>query len=312
MIDLLIPKNIDLDHNQIFIGAFMVSENEVSTPFFQIEQESILPLNVSLKLPILNLSTSYLTFNLYQHNIESEDTIIATKTIPLSIYNYNIQYTFKSSLNHARIPNEKLIFTFSILIQADNSMEPISYEPPGIIGTIINKPFEGAPFNGILSYISSMPNFLQDQIHLSGWKIPKRSMNFGSSNENIINNILSDNSRYWVSSDPEFGEQPNFIIDFKLNSVLVTHYSIETAPKIYNRNWILEGSNDLQNWIEIDRRDDEMSSNKDHQILTFECPNNHNFFKFIRMRVTGFNSKHDFRLALSRFELFGVYNTLFS
>lgn len=80
--------------------------------------------------------------------------------------------------------------------------------------------------------------------------------------------------------------------DFKEKSIQLSCYSIESdnaeEGSGHLRNWIIEVSNNAQNWIEIDRHENDGTLNGPSIIATFNIRKKQNdFYRFIRLRQTG-------------------------
>lgn len=91
--------------------------------------------------------------------------------------------------------------------------------------------------------------------------------------------------------------------DFKNYRVIPTSYSIRTNPwggkgHYHMMSWVLEGSNDENNWIILDRKVEDKSLDMINNENTFKCnlvsngdgKNNAVSFRFLRIRNTGPNS----------------------
>jgi hypothetical protein len=97
--------------------------------------------------------------------------------------------------------------------------------------------------------------------------------------------------------------------DFERMKVMITSYSIRSrspTTTLFPRHWILEGSSDGQDWVEIDRRDNDLSLNQMNPIVHFGCvTTNSRAMKMIRFRLTGKDSLGSHYLCISGLELFG-------
>jgi hypothetical protein len=98
--------------------------------------------------------------------------------------------------------------------------------------------------------------------------------------------------------------------DFKDMWIKLTHYSIRSrcdSDSHHLRFWILEGSNDGSDWIEIDERKNDTSLNGRGAISTFSVSKeSEREFRMIRLRQTGKNSNDFDYLEVSGMEFFGV------
>jgi hypothetical protein len=99
--------------------------------------------------------------------------------------------------------------------------------------------------------------------------------------------------------------------DFCKSRIKPTHYSIrsryDSAPGRNNlRSWVIEGSIDGSNWIEIDRRDNNNELNGKNISGQFAI-SHPDEFRMIRLRQTGKNHAGHDHLTFSAFEIFGTF-----
>jgi hypothetical protein len=98
--------------------------------------------------------------------------------------------------------------------------------------------------------------------------------------------------------------------DFKENSVSLKNYTLKTnggPPGNYKPlQWVIEGSNDRENWELLDSRNTHELDGS-YLVKTFNCTTGHSskFFRFLRLRQTGKNSRGDDTLVLTNVEFFG-------
>jgi hypothetical protein len=97
--------------------------------------------------------------------------------------------------------------------------------------------------------------------------------------------------------------------DFNSLRVRVTHYSLRSfdcdAGKSHPKSWVLEGCDDGEHWIELDRRSDNDQLNGRLLVATFDIKTAA-LCRFIRLRQTGPNHSGTNFLVISGFELFGA------
>ena len=75
-------------------------------------------------------------------------------------------------------------------------------------------------------------------------------------------------------------------------------------------SWVLEGSNDSNNWIELDSHSNYSQFKSKSQVVLFPIQDKmkrNKKFNFIRFRMIGKNNKNDFCLDVANIELFGSY-----
>jgi hypothetical protein len=96
--------------------------------------------------------------------------------------------------------------------------------------------------------------------------------------------------------------------DFKDMRVAVTDYVLRSSANPIGwrhlRSWVIEGSDDSANWVELDRRQDEGTLNGPRSISSFEV-RNVTECRYIRLRGIGPSWKGDNHLLFSAFDLFG-------
>ena len=99
--------------------------------------------------------------------------------------------------------------------------------------------------------------------------------------------------------------------DFKDTRVIPTSYSVRSiggGPGAANlKSWVVEVSNDGEEWTEIDRQDDNTDLNEKHAIKNFEIyliPSDG--IRFFRLRSTGQSHQGGFRIAFTALEIFGT------
>jgi hypothetical protein len=96
--------------------------------------------------------------------------------------------------------------------------------------------------------------------------------------------------------------------DFKDQRVAVTHYILRSngnGPNWYHlRSWVVEGSSDNSNWLELDCRKDDSHLNGENAVWSFEVRNVVEC-QFIRIRPTGPTWHGDHYLYIRAFDVFG-------
>ena len=108
--------------------------------------------------------------------------------------------------------------------------------------------------------------------------------------------------------------QPNSYIriDFRNHSVSVSAYAIMSSNQSdpdFMQSWVLEGSNNLKKWINIDSHNYDPSLNGNSRTSVFNIVKSQkNSFRYIQLRMTGPSIQGGNTLEISRIELFGVFN----
>lgn len=145
---------------------------------------------------------------------------------------------------------------------------------------------EGSEFEGIMRYLT---NKTGGNIHDNGTiEITSNSIN---GNSQIPRNCVDyDNNNNYCSD----AKNDSFVcFDFKDRSIQVSSYSIQSrddgdAGYTHLKNWAIDVKNENEDWIEIDRRENDASLNGRNNKSTFtvnkQCGS---FYRFVRLRQTG-------------------------
>jgi hypothetical protein len=99
--------------------------------------------------------------------------------------------------------------------------------------------------------------------------------------------------------------------DFGESRINLTHYSLRSRysgseDDYYPKSWVIETSIEGSAWVEVDRRENDVSLKGQNLTRLFEVSRKEEC-RFVRLRQIGHNhySSSDDRLVLSGFELFG-------
>jgi hypothetical protein len=162
---------------------------------------------------------------------------------------------------------------------------------------------EGSSFDGIISFLTRQHG---GNIHDLGIvSVTSSSVNGGR----VAKNVVDFNS---LSIGQTNGEPNGWIcFDFKEKRVNVHHYSIRSRNDYdlnHPINWMLEGSVDGTEWVELDRQNNCGDLVGLNRSKTFSGSGNE-FFQLIRLRQTGKNGCGDDYLTVSAIELFGTLRT---
>ncbi|MEH2148763.1 discoidin domain-containing protein [Nostoc sp.] len=114
------------------------------------------------------------------------------------------------------------------------------------------------------------------------------------------------NSDFYTNSDT------NAWVSFYLNgkSLKCNHYSIKTrasSSDYYPRNWKLQGSNDANNWVDLDSQVNNTTLTANSQWLSIPVANSNVAYTNFRIYMTGNNSSSYGHLVLGEVELYGTY-----
>ena len=102
---------------------------------------------------------------------------------------------------------------------------------------------------------------------------------------------------------------------FVSRKVHTTHYSIKTwglpQGNSHMKNWVFECSKSDKDddWKILDSRKDQKCLDKSSAENTFEIQNkleDNEYYRYIRIRLTGVNSRHTFQMVINSLELFGT------
>ena len=113
------------------------------------------------------------------------------------------------------------------------------------------------------------------------------------------------------ASDHE--ENSSVIIDFRDHHIISTHYTIRSRPGTINNTpheWIVEGSNDGENWTLLHHQPyNNIFQSKIGIMHTFKMSYNGVFSKF-KITQLGTSCNGSYHFHLSRFELFGTISLI--
>jgi hypothetical protein len=161
---------------------------------------------------------------------------------------------------------------------------------------------EGSPLNGIMSYLTRKCG---DHICDRGIVSINASSVSDPQYWPLRNVACFENQRGFYTKD-----EPNSWIcyDFKCMRIKPTHYSLRSR-RDYNgyhlRCWTLEGSQDGESWVELDRRENNATLNSQDAIATFSISQSIEV-QMIRPRQLDKNSSGYHHLFVSAIEIFGV------
>ena len=103
-----------------------------------------------------------------------------------------------------------------------------------------------------------------------------------------------------------WGENSWICYDFQGMRVTPRSYSIQTSWRgSYPKSWAFEVSNDGNDWLAVDRRDDNNELNSKGAIRNFTISDITGSFRFIRFRLTGPNHSDNYELRIRSLEVFG-------
>ena len=115
--------------------------------------------------------------------------------------------------------------------------------------------------------------------------------------------FLQDDQSQYITFDKK---DSYFIIKFQKNTVELHGYKISSSLNStrYMKRWMIEGSNDEENWDLLDERNDN-SLNSSESILSFYIYPQGSY-KYFKLTQIGKNNKNDNMLAIRYFDLIGI------
>lgn len=164
----------------------------------------------------------------------------------------------------------------------------------------IQLPFAGHSFDGILAYLTDV---CQGNVHDKRVVIISASSCEHGSPSVVASRDPSD----FFLSENKSGQWIRF--DFNENVVALQHYSLKShrysGNSTHLKNWAIEGSNDNEEWMRLDRRTTSVL-NGANKFQTFPITNPSGTFRYIRLKMTDVNYRGDNVLGLQSIEFFGA------
>ncbi|OHS99927.1 hypothetical protein TRFO_33576 [Tritrichomonas foetus] len=146
--------------------------------------------------------------------------------------------------------------------------------------------------NGIIQVINSLSN-ISDHV-------------FTFSSDDHLYRLLDPE---WTGAYISSKEENSFVcFDYFEKKISPSYYVIkqEQIQSGFLRNWVFEGSDDLQTWTKIDSKENNNTINNSNRIGMFECHlKKKQYFRYLRIRQTGLNAGGENTLNLSFVEFFG-------
>lgn len=140
---------------------------------------------------------------------------------------------------------------------------------------------EGKEFNGIIRFLTN-----KFGKNISDCDVVKVTSNYPSKSSPPKNLLDFDQDNLFLS---DTGKKPYTWIcyDFKNYEIQISSYSIKSGPAGgYVRSWVIEISNDGENWFKIDEQSNYSGLNEPNSIKTFDVHSS-SFARFCRFRHTG-------------------------
>lgn len=160
--------------------------------------------------------------------------------------------------------------------------------------------------NGIFKYLQKAPN---ENIYL----LKTIDVEVSGIRSGEIKNLFDHSKDTFFRADYYNGNGNGYIIfDFKNIQANIEKYyfSMPTSKTGQSgcrpKTWLIEGSNDKQNWTVIDRRNNDTSLHSYEASNTFKTQKNNDFYRFIRIQsIESSNGSSDHRILLSEIEFYG-------
>lgn len=157
------------------------------------------------------------------------------------------------------------------------------------------------PLNGIFAHLNQKHN---GNLQTRGIVYVTASTTLGNHPWQVIE---TDWTSHWVSEDlPDQWIK----IDLKNARMALTHYSLKTYNYVtggnHLRSWVLEGSINDQDWVELDRRQSTNDLNEKNKIQTYQVKTP-GLFRFFRLTQTGKSHCDSNMMALTSIEFFGTH-----
>lgn len=170
----------------------------------------------------------------------------------------------------------------------------------------IQIPFdENNEFSGIFKYIREEINSkIENEINITCSSCQDINSDRDYNPRNIL--YFDENKAFWSDSS-----SPNnwICFDFKEHRVKPTDYTMKTygiSPNRHPKCWVIEGSNDNENWVTLDVQKDCLYTKSSKAVHTFKMnQNNEEAFQYIRFRATSEDWSGMNFVIIDSLELFG-------
>lgn len=167
--------------------------------------------------------------------------------------------------------------------------------------------------SGIINYLNHKSNGIASKNGTVNVTCSSVQNNYYLANHNCSNlcdfTDLSDKSMW----SPDNEENSYVQFDFINNKICMSNYTLHTPTadtKDYPKSWIVQCSNDLNEWITVDKQIDQSVMNKRNSCQNFKCQfNNNQFFRYVRITSQGpcWNRSGRYYFDISAVEFFGFF-----
>lgn len=152
-------------------------------------------------------------------------------------------------------------------------------------------------YNGVFNYLRKNSN-INDEVNATYWPTREYDVKCLTDFSNTKNFYTQDKPNSWIC------------FEFKKHKIIPSNYTIKShncSPNCCQpKSWRIDGSNDNNEWIQLDKQENCTYLNGANLIHTFDINNNEEQeFKYIRMYQTGPNCQNSNQLALCSIEFYG-------
>lgn len=303
---LIVSYYVDQGKTQDFFDSEQVNEmiKYSSEHFDELPKEKLTKLNATIIESIINVPTL---------KIEEEDNLF---NFILELYSKDHQYS--SLFEHVIFQNlsekalSEFIDHFNIEFMNTSLWKNICKcllpsKKPKINKERYTKQAKlSFEIEGIMKYLNQNSS---GNIHDNGTiNITSNSILSGSYNPKNLVDYNNNNNNWYASENKKDAE---VVFDFKDMLIQVSSYSIKSihsGPNMNHlRNWVIEISNDGNEWEEIDKRENESSLNGSNFIKTFAVQHIKSFCRFVKLRQTGKNWFNNYTTNINTIDFNGKF-----
>lgn len=159
-------------------------------------------------------------------------------------------------------------------------------------------------FSGIIKYLKNKyKDNIENEISITASSIP----NPARQPRNVI--LYEDKSKDFFSTNES---NPWICFDFKDYSIRPTNYIIRSGSydenSVHPKSWIIEGSNDNENWEILDEQVDCSCLNGKNRVHAFTITKKeeNSEYRYVRMHLTGENWCGCYHMAIESIEFYGT------
>ena len=131
--------------------------------------------------------------------------------------------------------------------------------------------------------------------------MPRNAVEYSDDYKSFSTTVEVDKKNAWLK------------FDFLNRKVRPTNYSIQTidlpSGNSHLKSWVIDGSNSDKNWKILDSRNNETCLDDNLAENTFDIHENldaDEYYRYLRIRQTGLNSRKTSQLIINALEFFGT------